>query len=304
MGKRVDFVNNTSVITEDWLDDLQEMMSRQISGMHLERVTSNQVRVAIDAQGSIVTDAVSGANKWRYTTVPPVATVSGSAGTRYLFAVGGADSNPLDPSTNSNKTFTLEASSSSTSASTNTRLLGTCNWDGSIVSNIRFTAGQQPPADLFNAFVISPNDAGGTPLSLRGFSGQFANYIQVGSSASTTDRLVLDSSGQLRLPATGTSGGLVIGGDTSMYRSASSTLRTPSSFVVDSNLTVSGNASVGGSGASVGFYGVTPVPRQTGYVVTNATTDRTYNADATTINELADVLGTLISDLKNTGVIG
>ncbi len=40
------------------------------------------------------------------------------------------------------------------------------------------------------------------------------------------------------------------------------------------------------------------------YTVTNVTTDRTFNADAATLNELADVVGTLIADLKARGVIG
>jgi hypothetical protein len=39
------------------------------------------------------------------------------------------------------------------------------------------------------------------------------------------------------------------------------------------------------------------------YSLTNVTTDRSYNADSTTLDELADVLGTLISDLKLTGLI-
>lgn len=39
------------------------------------------------------------------------------------------------------------------------------------------------------------------------------------------------------------------------------------------------------------------------YTPTNVTTDRSYDADATTINELADVLGTLIADLQTSGVI-
>ena len=37
--------------------------------------------------------------------------------------------------------------------------------------------------------------------------------------------------------------------------------------------------------------------------ISNVTTDRTYDADATSTAELADVLGTLISDLKTKGVI-
>lgn len=39
------------------------------------------------------------------------------------------------------------------------------------------------------------------------------------------------------------------------------------------------------------------------YAPTNVTTDRTYDANATSTDELADVLGTLIADLKSLGVI-
>lgn len=39
------------------------------------------------------------------------------------------------------------------------------------------------------------------------------------------------------------------------------------------------------------------------YTVTNLTTDRALDADATTLAEVADVLGTLISDLTTAGII-
>ena len=42
-------------------------------------------------------------------------------------------------------------------------------------------------------------------------------------------------------------------------------------------------------------------PAQTGYVMTNVTVPRTLNADSTSTAELADVLGTLIDDLKAAG---
>lgn len=303
MGKRVDFVNNTSVITEDWLDDLQELLSRHIDGVRLERVNNTTVRAAIDSQGSIVTDTASGANKWRYVTVPPTVTISGAAGTRYLFAIGGNDSGG-DPATNSNKSFTLEAASTTTPSGNNPRALGTCTWNGSSVSSIRFTAGQQPPADLFNAFVIQPIDAGGVPLGIRGLSGQTADLFRVGSTDSPTDRMVVSAAGQVSLPVTGSTGGLVIGGDTNLYRSAADTLRTDDNVVVGGNLTVNGATTVAGTGSTLGFYGVTPVPRSAAYTATNVTTDRTFDADATTLSEVADVLGTLIGDLKNMGLIG
>lgn len=39
------------------------------------------------------------------------------------------------------------------------------------------------------------------------------------------------------------------------------------------------------------------------YTVSNVTTDRTYDANSTSLDEIADVLGTLIADLRATGVL-
>jgi len=69
-------------------------------------------------------------------------------------------------------------------------------------------------------------------------------------------------------------------------------------------VTATNSVTIGASSTTIGLYGVTPVARVTGYNVTNAETDRSYDADATTVTELANVLGTLIADLKNTGIIG
>jgi hypothetical protein len=52
------------------------------------------------------------------------------------------------------------------------------------------------------------------------------------------------------------------------------------------------------------FRGGTVGLAQTGYTTfTNLTTDRTCDANATTVEELADILGTLIEDLKTKGII-
>jgi hypothetical protein len=52
------------------------------------------------------------------------------------------------------------------------------------------------------------------------------------------------------------------------------------------------------------FAGGTVGAAQTGYTTfTNLTTDRTCDANATTVDELADILGTLIVDLKTKGII-
>lgn len=51
------------------------------------------------------------------------------------------------------------------------------------------------------------------------------------------------------------------------------------------------------------FFGVTPVARPAAYTVTNGLTDRAYDADATSVAELADVLGTVIADLQSLGLL-
>lgn len=53
----------------------------------------------------------------------------------------------------------------------------------------------------------------------------------------------------------------------------------------------------------VSFFGATAVVRVPAYTPTNVTTDRSYDADSTTVDELADVLGTLITDLTSYGLL-
>ncbi len=50
------------------------------------------------------------------------------------------------------------------------------------------------------------------------------------------------------------------------------------------------------------FDGRPPVTQQT-YVATNVSTDRTFDANATSLDEIADVLGTLIADLQAKGAL-
>lgn len=59
-----------------------------------------------------------------------------------------------------------------------------------------------------------------------------------------------------------------------------------------------------GGAPYLGFFGTAAVGRQTGYTTfTNLSTDRTCDANATTVDELADIVGTLIEDLKAYGLI-
>lgn len=57
------------------------------------------------------------------------------------------------------------------------------------------------------------------------------------------------------------------------------------------------------SSQKLGFWGKTPVVRGSAWSITNVTTDRSYDANATTLDEVADALGTLIQELQNMGIL-
>ena len=73
-------------------------------------------------------------------------------------------------------------------------------------------------------------------------------------------------------------------------------------------LTTSTAVNIGGDlnhdGSNIGFNGVAPVARSTGWAVSNVTTDKVFDADATTLAEIADALGTLITYLISRGDLG
>ena len=57
------------------------------------------------------------------------------------------------------------------------------------------------------------------------------------------------------------------------------------------------------AGSLLGFFGTTPAAQPPAYTPTNVVTDRAYDANATSVAELADVLGTLIADLQSLGIV-
>lgn len=57
------------------------------------------------------------------------------------------------------------------------------------------------------------------------------------------------------------------------------------------------------TGTSWGIRGATPAAVPSSYTVTNHTADKTYDANASSVAELADVLGSVILDLINQGVL-
>jgi hypothetical protein len=143
---------------------------------------------------------------------------------------------------------------------------------------------------------------GGTNFAIRSLGGEvaFAGQTNVGLTGGAGKLSVLSTTEQLRLYY-----------DVSNYFSttvSSAGAVTFNAVGAGANFLFSDDVELDGAlnhdGTTVGLYGVTPVARSSTYTVTNGTTDRTYDADATTVNELADVVATLIADLKATGIIG
>lgn len=63
------------------------------------------------------------------------------------------------------------------------------------------------------------------------------------------------------------------------------------------------NGDLNHDGSNIGFFGTTPAAQAAAYTPTNVSTDRSYDANATTLAEIADVLGTLIADLQSYGLL-
>jgi hypothetical protein len=69
------------------------------------------------------------------------------------------------------------------------------------------------------------------------------------------------------------------------------------------SLSATVNLFIGNADTGVAFNGKTAGVSPPTYTETNVTTDRTYDANSTTIAELADVVGTLIADLRAIGLV-
>lgn len=59
-----------------------------------------------------------------------------------------------------------------------------------------------------------------------------------------------------------------------------------------------------GTTQKIGFWNATPVVQDTGWTISNKSSDKVLDCDATSLNELADVVGTLIDQLKSYGILG
>jgi len=88
------------------------------------------------------------------------------------------------------------------------------------------------PTAAQGIFIDTYETPGGAGYTSSGTTGSLLNIRNGGNS-----KLVLNADGQLQLPKTGATGGLVIGGDTVLYRAAAGVLRTNDIFYMNNTTT-------------------------------------------------------------------
>lgn len=54
----------------------------------------------------------------------------------------------------------------------------------------------------------------------------------------------------------------------------------------------------------IGFFGATPTTQSTGWSVANYLVSKSFDANTITLEQLADVVGTILTELKNKGLLG
>lgn len=160
-------------------------------------------------------------------------------------------------------------------------------------------------------------DAANTLAQRNGVNAQIFNIYNTYTSGSVYERAELSWASNLFRVFTSTAGGtqrnLAVGGASLQLWSGTPLTQR---WNIDSSGHLVANANntydIGQSGANCPrhIYAGTDVvsPKfvatspQT-YVATNVSTDRSYDANATTLDELADIVGTLISDLQTLGLV-
>ena len=124
------------------------------------------------------------------------------------------------------------------------------------------------------------------------------NYVELGGRVSGVDTVsgVVNNSGNTTNVIVDTTARSMIYGDVNLYRSAADTWKTDDSLHV--------GADFAHLGTNFGAFGHAVGPQPAAYTPTNVVANRVYDADAATVAELADVLGTLIADLQSVGMLG
>lgn len=313
-----------------WPNAISEQVGIIVENFELRKFDDTTVEVPAATNSALVVVGIDGKWRFRSSTVSR-AHPGGAAGTYPIFVVAKENSiasTPLPFTDNTDYNFDLRIEPpGGTPALAGGivdfyRKVGEAVWDGAKITNVRQLVGQVStrPAEP------TARRADEVALRAKGAASQTADFFRVEDSAGAAVVRV-DLNGTLSgkqfvsEPTTSGTGAYHVrrpgdsqyrfvvldngqhewgsgsaARDILLYRSAAAVLACDGSFRI--------GGALDHEGTTVGFYGVTPVARSAAYSVSNASADRTFNASVTSIDELADVLGTLIADLKATGIIG
>jgi hypothetical protein len=137
-----------------------------------------------------------------------------------------------------------------------------------------------------------------TPLTINA-QGSFTGVFEM-QNLNIRRLRILTTATSTTFESSNQTGGFVFGKNVLITGSGTTSATTA---LLVQNSTPTANFTIRDDGAYA-FRGGTVGVAQTGYTTfTNLTTDRTCDANATTVEELADILGTLIEDLKTKGII-
>lgn len=157
---------------------------------------------------------------------------------------------------------------------------------------------------------VSGDDSSGGSASLGAYTAGGNNYALIVDAANTEVKVqgpsvvttLIDANGDMYVHRR-----LYPGGTTTRYitDSGSAMVIEGGAFIVNSGtFTAAGAVVLGGASSAVGFFGSGGSAKITGWSVTNGTLSRSYDADTVTVAGLADIVYTLIADLKSYALIG
>jgi hypothetical protein len=142
----------------------------------------------------------------------------------------------------------------------------------------------------------------GAGINIEGDAAAVVGYLRVGSADNSLFEFKSPAGNQLILDINADKTIIIAGALNIEADSAINQDLTTDANVQFNNTEIDG--ALNHDGSTIGFYGTTPVVKDTGWTITNKTLDRILDCDNYTTDELADVVGTLVDALKATGIIG
>lgn len=319
MAKEIDFETGT-VVTAAWLDNLQEVESALAFGLRITR-SNAVVTVTPMADGTATGQAsLRIAGLPRYNTIAVTVTVGGAAGIYSIYAVAGAGPG-----------FTLAATTGAAPALS--RKIAEADWNGTTITDVRPLV-PSDPTGLMRPVAPSVSE---TPARAFGLTGQTAPLLELFATVNTatplvavsaagviegrrsalgglvTGRLTSDAAARFSLGLDGTmywGGGTgALASDVTLYRDDVNGmyLSGPGGIYIDGKLTSNGNTKLGGTGSTLGFFGLAGTIKKNGYgapIELTTIGSRAALTTASTLNDVLRHLSALENHLLGYGLIG